>query len=52
MTGKEIVEWIKKNHAENDDIYVEVRPKLFKVTSEFEILGSDDCPCMEMIIIR
>jgi len=52
MTGKEIVDWIKKNHAENDEIYVEVRPKLFKPSSEFEVLGSEDCPCWDMIVLK
>lgn len=52
MTGKEIIDWIKENHAENDEIYVEVRPKTFKVSSEFEILGSEDCPCWDMIVLK
>lgn len=52
MTGKEIIDWIKKNHAENDEIYVEVRPKLFKPSEEFEVLGSEDCPCWDMIVIK
>lgn len=52
MTGKEIIDWIKKNHAENDEIYVETRPKLFKVSEGFEILGSEDCPCWDMIVIK
>jgi hypothetical protein len=52
MTGKEIVDWIKKNHAENDEIYVEVRPKLFKPSEEFEVLGSEDCPCWDMIVLK
>lgn len=52
MTGQEIINWIKKNKAEHDEIYLEVRPKLFKQSSEFEILGSDDCPCMEMIVLK
>jgi len=52
MTGAEIIAWIKENHAENDEIYVEVRPKLFRVSHEFEVLGSEDCPCMDMIILH
>ena len=52
MTGKDIIEWIKENNAENDEIYIEVKPKLFKASSQFEILGSEDCPCFDMIILR
>ena len=52
MTGKEITEWIKENHAENDEIYVEIRGKLFKQSSEMFVLGSEDCPYMEMVVIR
>lgn len=52
MTGKEIVDWIKKNRAEDAEIYVEVRPKLFKPSDEFEILGSEDCPCFDMIVLK
>lgn len=52
MTGKEIIDWIKKNHAENDEIFIEVNSKPFKKSSEFEILGSEDCPCWDMIVIK
>lgn len=52
MTGGEIMEWIKENRAEKDEIYVEVRGKLFKQSEEMFILGSEDCPCMEMVVIR
>lgn len=52
MTGKEIMDWIQENHAEDDEIYVEVSPKLFKPSSEFEVLGSEDCPCWNMIVIK
>lgn len=52
MTGKEIIDWIKKNHAENDEIYVEPQPKLFKASSEFVVLGSEDCPCWDMIVLK
>lgn len=52
MTGQEIVDWIQENNAEGDEIYIELRNGLFKATEEFEILGSEDCPCMEMVILR
>ena len=52
MTGQEIINWIEENRAEDAEIYVEVRPKLFKPASEFEVLGSDDCPCFDMIVIK
>ena len=52
MTGQEIVDWIKENHAEEDEIYVECRPKLFKPSSEIMVLGSEDCPCAEMIVLH
>lgn len=52
MTGQEIMDWIQENHAEQDEIYVEVSPKLFRPSREFEVLGSEDCPCWDMIILR
>ena len=52
MTGKEIMEWIVENHAENDEIYIESREKLFRQSRDMFILGSEDCPCMEMVVIR
>ena len=52
MTGQEIIDWIQENNAENDEIYVEAQPKLFKPSSEFEVLGSEDCPCWDMIVLR
>lgn len=52
MTGKEIIDWIEENHAEGDEIYVEVNPKLFRASSGFEILGSEDCPCFDMIVLK
>ena len=52
MTGQEIIDWIKENKAENDVIYIEVQNGLFRSTNEFEVLGDEDCPCMEMVILR
>lgn len=52
MTGQEIIDWIRENGAENAVIYIEVRRGLFKPSEEFEVLGSEDCPCMEMIVLR
>lgn len=52
MTGQEIIDWIKENEAEDAEIYVEYRPKLFKASSGFDVLGSEDCPCMDMIVLR
>ena len=52
MTGQEIIDWIRKNKAQDEVIYVAVGGKLFKPSSEFEVLGSEDCPCYQMIVIR
>lgn len=52
MTGREIIEWIEENGAEDAEIYIEARPKLFKPSSEFEVLWSEDCPCWEMVVLR
>ena len=52
MTGREIIEWIEENGAEEAEIYVEVRPKLFKPSKEFEVLGSEDCPCWGMVVLK
>ena len=52
MTGQEIINWIQENGAEEAEIYVEVRPKLFKASEEFEVLGSEDCPCMAMVVLK
>lgn len=51
MTGRDIINWIKENNVEDVEVYIEVSPKLFKVSNGMEILGSEDCPCMEMVII-
>ena len=52
MTGKEIIEWIRKHHAEEAEIYIEVSRGLFKPSEEMAILGSEDCPCMDMVVIE
>ena len=52
MTGREIIDWIEENGAEEAEIYVECSPKLFKVSEEFEVLGSEDCPCFGMVVLR
>ena len=52
MTGQEVIDWIQENGAEGAEIYIEVQPKLFRQSSEFEVLGSEDCPCMCMVILR
>lgn len=52
MTGREIMEWIEENGAEEAEIYIECRPKLFKASEGFEVLGSEDCPCMCMVVLR
>lgn len=52
MSGQEIIDWIKENGAEKAEIYVEVRPKLFKPSKEFEVLGSEDCPCLGMVVLK
>jgi len=52
MTGEEIIKWIQENHAEKEPIYVETRPKLFKVTSGFEILRDEDYPCLGLVVIK
>ena len=52
MKGKEVIRWIEENAAENDEIYIEVRNGLFTVSREFIVLGSEDCPCVEMVVLR
>ena len=52
MTGQEIIEWIQENGAEDAVIYVALGSNLFKTSDGFEVLGSEDCPCMQMIVIR
>lgn len=52
MTGQEIINWINENHAENDEIYLEERPGLFRPSLEIDVLGSEDCPCWDMIVLK
>jgi len=51
MTGQEIIDWIEEHNAEDVEVYIEVRPKLFKASNSIEIPGSEDCPCMDLIVI-
>ena len=51
MTGQEIIDWIKEHNAEDAVIYVECGKHLFKPSNEMFILGSEDCPCMDMVVI-
>lgn len=52
MTGQEIIDWIQENEAEDDEIYIEVERRLFRQTEEFMVLGDEDYPCMDMIVLR
>ena len=52
MTGKQIIEWIEENGADEAEIYIEVQRALFKPSEEFEVLGSEDCPCWDMVVLR
>lgn len=52
MTGREVAKWIEEHGAEDAEIYVEIRGRLYKPSAEMYILGSEDCPCMDMVVIR
>ena len=52
MTGREIIDWIKENSAEEDEIYIEVSKGLFKDSNEFEVLCGEDCAYDWMVILR
>ena len=52
MTGQEIIDWIQENHAEDVEIYVEAGPKTVRESTGFEVLWCEDCPCMDMIVLK
>ena len=52
MTGKEVMDWIRKHHAENAEIYVAEDRRTYRESEEMYVLSSEDCPCMDMVVIR
>lgn len=52
MTGRQVIEWIEENGAEEAEIYLEVSKALFKPSEGFEVLGSEDCPCFGMVVLK
>lgn len=42
MTGREVIDWIRENAAEDAEIYVEMQEKLYKPSTGFDVLGREN----------
>ena len=52
MKGGDIVKLIQENHAEDAEIYIRLDACTMTQSECFEVLHNEDCPCMDLIVLR